>query len=305
MNNPNELLILGCGSATPTSNRFPTSQVLRMRNELFLIDCGEGAQIQMRRNSVRFGQIDHVFISHLHGDHFFGLVGFLSSLHLLDRRKPIHIYGPADLWEVLQLQFKVSGTRLRYPIEFHALNAGKEERILETKKVAVDTLLMHHSIDTWGFKFTEKPKPRNLIKDKLQEYSIPKYVRDQIKNGSDWKRDDGTVIPNEELTTPPPAPKTYAFFSDTAYKAENAELIQGVDLMYHEATFVNDDADRALKTKHSTTLQAATMAQKANAKKLIIGHFSARYDDVIELVDEARTIFQETYAADEGQHFEF
>ncbi len=305
MNNPYELLILGCGSATPTSNRFPTSQILRMRDELFLIDCGEGAQIQMRRNDVRFGQIDHIFISHLHGDHFFGLVGFLSSLHLLDRRKALHVYGPKDLWEVLQLQFKVSGSRLKYPIEFHSLDPNREERILETRKVVVDTLLMDHSIDTWGFKFTEKKKPRNLIKEKLEEYSIPKYIRDQIKGGADRDRGDGTVIPNEELTTAPPDPKTYVFFSDTAYKADNAISISGADLIYHEATFADKDVARADKTKHSTTMNAATMAQKGGVKKLIIGHFSARYDDIDALVKEARTIFTQTFAANEGERFSF
>ncbi|QTN39673.1 ribonuclease Z [Cryomorphaceae bacterium] len=303
MTNENELLILGCGSATPTSSRFPTSQVLRMRDELFLIDCGEGAQIQMRRNGVRFGQIDHVFISHLHGDHFFGLVGFLSSLHLLDRKKTLYLYGPPGLVEILELQFRSSGTRLRYPIEFTPLNPNSEELILETKKVEVRTLKMDHSIDTWGFVFTEKPKLRNLIKSKLEELSIPRYVRDQIKQGSDWDRGDGTVIPNHELTTDPPPIKSYAFFSDTAYVEENAQKVAGVDLMYHEATFAAEDADKAHKTQHSTTLQAATMALKAKAKKLIIGHFSARYDSAEPLVREAKTIFEETVAGQEGGRY--
>lgn len=299
MNSENELLILGCGSATPTSNRFPTSQVLRMRDQLFLIDCGEGAQIQLRRNHVKFGQIDHIFISHLHGDHYFGLIGLLSSFHLLDRRKPLVLFGPAELWSVLEIQFRASGTRLKYEIDFRPLRPKTEEVLLDTKKIRVESLVMKHSIDTWGFLFTEKKKPRNLIKSKIEEYSIPRYLRDQIKDGMDLTREDGQVIPNGELTTPPPPVKQYAFFSDTAYRPDNIERVQEVDLLYHEATFMDEDRDKAVKTLHSTTLQAATLAKKAKAKKLIIGHFSARYDDPDELVKEARTIFENTEAANE------
>lgn len=305
MNSENELLILGCGSATPTSNRFPTSQVLRMRDQLFLIDCGEGAQIQMRRNHVKFGQIDHIFISHLHGDHYFGLIGFLSSLHLLDRRKPLVLFGPPELWSLLEIQFRASGTRLKYEIDFRPLRPNTEEVLLDTKKIRVESLVMKHSIDTWGFLFTEKTKPRNLIKSKIEEYSIPRYVRDQIKDGMDLTREDGVIIPNDELTTPPPPVKRYAFFSDTAYRPDNIDRIQEIDLLYHEATFMDEDSDKALKTLHSTTLQAATLAQKSKAKKLIIGHFSARYDDAEELVKEARTIFENTEAANEGLRINF
>lgn len=305
MNSENELLILGCGSATPTSNRFPTSQVLRMRDQLFLVDCGEGAQIQMRRNHVKFGQIDHIFISHLHGDHYFGLIGLLSSLHLLDRRKTLVLFGPPELWSLLEIQFRASGTRLKYEIDFRPLRPNTEEVLLDTIKIKVESLVMKHSIDTWGFLFTEKSKPRNLIKSKIEEYNIPRYVRDQIKDGGDLTRDDGTIIPNSELTTAPPPIKSYAYFSDTAYRPENIEKVSDADLMYHETTFTDGDRDKAEKTLHSTTLQAATMASKAKVKKLVIGHFSARYDDASELVNEAKSIFEATEAANEGARFTF
>lgn len=298
---PFEVTILGCSSATPTSDRHPSAQVLNVQGRLFLIDCGEGAQIQLRRFGIRIQKIDHIFISHLHGDHFFGLAGLLGTMHLLGRTKEIHIYSPEGLKEILELQNKYSETFLRFQVIHHVLDTKKQELILDTKILSVTTLPLEHRIPCSGFLFCEKQLPRNIIKEKLDELEVPLAYYNSIKAGNDFTKEDGTVIPNELLTKDPPIPRTYAYCSDTCYNEPLIEMIKGADLLYHEATFTVEMTERAKATSHSTAADAGTVASKAGVKKLIIGHFSARYKELEPLLEEAKTVFPETELAIEGR----
>jgi ribonuclease Z len=299
-----ELTILGCNSAIPTSNRFPTAQVLNILEHFFLIDCGEGAQMQLRKYRVKIQKIEHIFISHLHGDHYFGLIGLLSTMHLLGRKEAIHIYANADLEKILELQLKVSDTRLNYQIIFHPLQYNHSEVILDTVHFSVETILLNHRIPCCGFLFKEKELLRSLRKDKLKEFDVPVAAMQSLREGKDFVTESGEIIPNAEITVKPPVPRTYAYCSDTAYNERIIEQIRGVDLLYHEATFAQDKIDRAKETFHSTALQAATIAYKAEVKKLIIGHYSARYLDISPLVNEAKSVFPETIAGEEGLVYE-
>jgi ribonuclease Z len=300
-----KLHILGCHSATPRSVAFPTSQILEVGNELLLIDAGEGMQIQLRKYKHKFNKITHIFISHLHGDHFYGLVGFLSTLRLLGRVKPIHIYAPADLEKLLQLIFEVTKTDINYPLHFHYLTSQKPELILETNKYTVTTIPLKHRIYTNGFLIREQEALRKLNMSAIEQYpQVERWAYHNLKKGKDFVNEDGTVIPNSELTLPPPPPKSYAYCSDTVYKPDIVSQIKNVDLLFHEATFLDEDKDLAQKTLHTTSVQAAEIAKQANVKQLVLGHFSSRYKNEQLFKEQASKIFENTAIAVEGKTFE-
>ena len=296
-----ELTILGCSSATPTSTRNPSAQLLNIAERFFLIDCGEATQIQLRKYKIKFQRINHIFISHLHGDHYLGLMGLLSSMHLLGRTTEMHLYCPAELEEIIELQNKYSRTVFHFNIIFHPHKYIANDLIFEDEKVVVRTILLNHRIPCCGFLFTEKPLLANISKEILKKYHVPVEQILEIKKGADFITSEGELIPNNELVSNKFKPRSYAYCSDTCYDERIIELIHGVDLLYHEATFMNDRLSRAIETFHSTTLQAATIAQKAQVLKLMIGHYSARYKDLQPLLDEAKTIFNNTILAREGE----
>lgn len=298
-----EVTILGSSSATPIYNRNPTSQALNVNERLYLIDCGEGTQQQMLRYDVKPSRIDHIFISHLHGDHYLGLVGLLSSMHLNGRKKELKLFGPEHLLEIINLQLKYSETTLQYPIEFTITNADKVELIVDNEDVTVETIPLDHRIACTGFLFREKKRQRKLLKDKLEELQVPVQYYTSLKKGKDYIAEDGTVYKNETLTIDSEQPKAYAYCSDTIFNPQYFQQINNVNLLYHEATFLHNMLDRAGETFHTTALQAAQIAVQAQAKKLLIGHFSARYKNLDELLDEAKSAFPATELAIEGRTF--
>jgi ribonuclease Z len=298
-----ELTILGSSSATPIFNRNPSSQSLNINERLYLIDCGEGTQQQMLRFDVKASRIDHIFISHLHGDHYLGLVGLLSSMHLNGRTKPLKIFGPPQLKEIVDLQLNYSKTTLQYDMEFKFTSPEKAEIILENQDITVESIPLDHGIACTGFLFREKKRMRKLLKDKLASLNIPVEYFSALKKGADYVAPDGTVYKNDSMTTDSDQPKTYAYCSDTLYNEMYFKQISNVTLLYHEATFLNNMLDRAKDTRHTTALQAGEVAIKTNAKKLLIGHFSARYKTLNELLDEARSVFPDTELAVEGKTF--
>ncbi|MBI5219990.1 MAG: ribonuclease Z [Bacteroidia bacterium] len=291
--------ILGSSSALPTSQRFPTAQVLNISEQFYLIDCGEGTQIQLRKFKIRINKINHIFISHLHGDHFFGLFGLISTFNMLDRKNDLHIYGPPELEQVLSWQTDFFDY-LFYKIIFHKLDCSHHRIIYETDKITVETIPLKHRIPTCGFLFKEKPKPRNIIKSAIEKYNLSIKEIVNIKNGADHILQNGDVIPNRELTLLPPQSKSFAYCSDTLYKEDIIPIIHGVDLLYHEATYTHDMEHRAKETFHSTARQAATLALNAHVKQLLLGHFSARYKKIDEVVNEAISVFPNTLAAEDG-----
>ncbi len=295
-----ELTILGASSAIPLTNRYPSSQFLTLASRHFLIDCGEGTQVRLRANNIGFSRIDRIFISHLHGDHFFGLAPLLSTLHLLDRQKELHIYSPKGLKEAIQQQMKLQGSWLKYPVIFHNLQTDSFQNIYEDERVTVHSFPLKHSIDCFGFWFREKEKPRKMLKSAIEKYNIPPAEIRQIKNGKDWTDEDGNIIPNQELTTDPSSPLSYAYCTDTAPIDELQDYLHAPDLLYHEATFMEEHRKRAVQTNHSTARDAAQMALNVNAKQLMIGHFSVRYHDLDPLLEEARSVFPNTLLAGEG-----
>jgi ribonuclease Z len=298
-----ELTILGSSSAIPTSEKYPTAQVLKTPGRFFLIDCGEGTQIQLRRRKIGFGKIRHIFISHLHGDHFYGLIGLISTLNLMGLKNDIHIYSPSQLKEVIQPQLDFIKGDMQFNVIFHPLNFKKPERIYEDKKMEVFSFPLKHSINCSGFLFREKQKEANIKKASIKKYQIPIAQIKEIKQGADFITSEGNAIPNHELTIPPPQPRSYAFCSDTAYFPPLVETIRGVDLLYHEATFTEELRAWADKTYHSTAMDAAKIANMAGAGKLLIGHFSSRYEDDEVFITEARAIFSNTEAAVEGKSY--
>lgn len=299
-----QLTILGSSSATPVRNRFPSSQLLNINEKLFLIDCGEATQIQLLRYGLKASRIDHIFISHMHGDHYFGLPGLLSTLHLNGRTRPLHLYGPPELMEIVRLTLDYSETQLRYPLEFYHVDAREPMQVLETTEITVETIIMNHRIPCTGFLFREKPRLPNIRREKIAELQIPPPAIAAIKHGEDFTLPDGRVISNEELTIPPRPSRAYAYCSDTLVKPDIIPQITGVDLLYHEATFTSDMLERAGETFHSTAAQAAGIALEAGVKKLIIGHFSARYRELSSLLEEARAVFPATDLAKEGEVFQ-
>lgn len=298
-----DLTILGSSSATPTSKRFPTAQLLNIAERFFLIDCGEGTQIQLRRYHIRFQRINHIFISHLHGDHYLGLMGLLSSLHLLGRKNPLHIYHPPGLRTIIELQLEMSGTVLNYTIEWHEHDLENPKLIFEDQLLSVETIILNHRIPCCGFIFREKPRMYSLDKDSLAFHQVPRSQFLQIKNGGDAVLEDGRVIPNHLLTRGRPHARSYAFCSDTRFDKRVIEAVKGVDLLYHEATFLHELLDRAKQTYHSTALEAGSVAREAGVGRLLIGHFSVRYMDLLPLLAEARAEFPDTLLAEEGNSF--
>jgi ribonuclease Z len=296
-----ELTILGCSSATPTSSRNPTAQLLNIAERFFLIDCGEGTQMQLRKYHIKFQRINHVFISHLHGDHYFGLIGFLSSMHLLGRIADLNLYCPGELQEILEIQLKHSQTWLNYKIVYHPHRYKNEELLFEDDKVEVRSIVLNHRIPCSGFIFKEKQIPGNISKEVVKKYKLKVDEIMRIKKGADHTLEDGTFIPNSQMITNKFPPRSYAFCSDTIYSEEIIPFIKNTDLLYHEATFMHDMLDRAKQTYHTTALQAGMIAQKAEVKQLMVGHYSARYKDLDPLLQEAKTVFENTILAKEGE----
>jgi ribonuclease Z len=282
----------------------PTSQVLEIKNHMFLIDCGEGTQVQLRKNKLRFSKINHVFISHLHGDHFYGLIGLISTFSLLNRQTDLYVYGPKGVKEIILLQLKLSNSWTGYNLYFHELESEEPQVIFEDDKVKVTTLPLKHRVYTNGFLFEEKPDLRKLNPDAVKRYGIETCYYHKIKQGSDITLDNGTVIPNTELTFNPPAPKSYAFCSDTMYTEDIVPLLQNVDALYHESTFLESEKHLCERTMHATAMQAASIAVQANAGQLILGHFSTRYDSIEYFKQEAKTVFSNVVLADDGKVFE-
>ena len=299
------LTILGCYAATPRTITNPTSQLLEIRNRLFLIDCGEGTQVQLRKSKIKFSRINHIFISHLHGDHMYGLVGLISTFMLLNRQTDLHVYGPRGIKEIILLQLRFSNSFTGYNLYFHELTSTESEVVFEDEKVIVKTIPLKHRIYTNGYLFQEKIGDRKLNVDAVQNHNIDKCYYQKIKNGKDITMDDGTVIPNDELTFDPIPTKSYAFCSDTMYDESIVPLIKNVDVLYHETTFLESEADKALKTMHSTAKEAATIALKANVKQLMLGHYSTRYENIELFKQEAENIFPNVLLADDGKTFEF
>lgn len=300
---PFELTILGSSSALPTSDRYPTAQVLNVLGRFFLIDCGEGTQIQIRRQKIGFGRISHIFISHLHGDHFYGLIGLLSTFNLLGLKNDIHIYSPSELKTLLQPQLNHLKAGLQFNIIFHPLNFKKPQQIYTDKKVEVLSFPLKHSTPVCGFLFKEVQKQPNIKKEYIKQYQIPIAEIKNIKAGADFKTASGEIIPNSRLTIAPPKPRSYAFCTDTVFLPEISAIIKNVDVLYHEATFTEKLKEWAQRTMHSTAREAAEMARLANAGKLLIGHFSARYKTVSEFEEEARAVFKNTEAATDGKTY--
>lgn len=299
-----QVTILGCHSATPRVNAHPTAQYLQINNRHFLIDCGEGTQRQMRKYKVGFSKINHIFISHLHGDHFFGLIGLIATYGILNREKELHIYGPKGIKEVTKLQLKISGSYAKYNLIFHELTSTESELIFEDDKVIVKTIPLKHRIYTNGYLFVEKPKPQKLHINNIKRYDeIDTCDYHNIKAGKDFVLSTGKIIPNSELTIEPEKPKSYAFCSDTMFKPTIVPIIKNVDILYHEATFLKDREDLCKKTKHSTAEQAAIIAKEANVGKLIVGHYSSRYNNTEEFKKEAQTVFKNVELAEVGATF--
>jgi ribonuclease Z len=300
-----KLTILGCYAATPRTLTNPTSQVLEIKNRLFLIDCGEGTQVQLRKNKLKFSKINHVFISHLHGDHFFGLIGLISTFALLGRTNDLHIYGPKGIKEIIDLQLRLSNSWTNYQLFFHELESKKSEIVFEDDKVIVKTIPLRHRVYTNGFLFQEKIGERGLNMKAIQSYEIETCYYQNLKNGKNITLEDGRIVPNEILTFDPIPALSYAFCSDTKYSEDVIPLIENVTVLYHESTFLQSEESLASKTMHSTAKEAAKIALKANANQLILGHYSTRYDSIQLFKEEAETVFKNVLLADDGKSFEF
>ena len=299
-----KLTILGCYAATPRTITNPTSQLLEINNRMFLIDCGEGTQVQLRKNKIKFSKINQVFISHLHGDHFFGLIGLISTFSLLGRTTDLHIYAPKGIKEIILLQLRLSNSWTNYGLYFHELESDESETIFEDEKVLVKTIPLKHRVYTNGFLFQEKTGARKLNMDAVLNYEIESCYYQKIKNGKDIILEDGRIIHNSELTFDPIPPKSYAFCSDTVYYEAVIPIIENVDVLYHESTFLESEESLAQKTLHSTAKEAARIALKANVKQLILGHYSTRYESITLFKEEAETVFPEVLLAEDGKTFE-
>jgi len=300
-----KLTILGCNSAVPTVERHPTAQLLNANERFFLIDCGEGTQVQLRKYQLSFQRINHIFISHLHGDHYFGLIGLINSMHLLGRNKDLHIYGHQELKAIIDLQLAASNTELNYPLFFHPIPEDNEQILFEDELISVRNVLLNHTLKCSGFIFEEKKSKRKISKEKIEKLNIPYEKFNSIKEGADWIDGKGRVVKNDEITIENTPSHSYAFCTDTLYDEALVEKIKGVDLLYHEATFKKELSERAKETGHSTTFDAATIARKAAVKNLIIGHFSQRYRNLDELLFETKITFPNTYLAESGLVLDF
>ncbi|AWU39626.1 ribonuclease Z [Blattabacterium punctulatus] len=293
------LTILGCHSSIPTKKFYPTAQILEMKGFIFLIDCGEGTQVQLRKAKIKFNKIIHIFISHLHGDHFFGLIGLLSTFHLLGREESVNIYAPKGLKDIINTHFKWSYTRIKYCIDYIELSSNKLEKIMENEKIEVYTIPLKHRIYTNGFLFKEKISNRKLNMEeikKIPDINIIHYK--DLKIGKNFKTNEGIIIPNCQLTFDPPKILSYAFCSDTSYYSPIIDHIKYIDLLYHESTFLKTEKIRAINTGHSTANQAAYIAKKAKVKKLILGHYSNRFPNIKDFEKEAKKIFYNVEASE-------
>ena len=300
-----KLTILGCHAAAPTTLFNPSAQLLDIKNHLFLIDCGEGTQVQLRKHKIKFTRINHIFISHLHGDHFFGLPGLIASFRLLGRERELHIYGPKGIKEAITLLLKLGNSWTNYPLLFHELTSDSSEIIFEDEKVSVSTLPLDHRVYTNGFLFREKVGERKLNVEAAKKYKIDKSQFQNIKKGADVILNDGTLLPNKMISHAPSIPKSYAYCSDTAYMPELVKLIKGVDVLYHEATFLETEVLLARKTKHSTAKEAALIALNAEVECLILGHYSSRYKVLDLFKEEASKQFPNVALAEDGKVFQF
>jgi ribonuclease Z len=292
------ITILGNNSALPAFDRHPTAQVVTLDDQLFLVDCGEGTQVQLSKYKIRWGRINYIFISHLHGDHYFGLPGFIHTMGLLNRENDLHLFAPAPLKEILEIQFKAAGSVLPFKLHFYGLHG--EGELVKTDKFRVSCFTTRHRIPCWGFKFEQVKAPRKLNIVKTRIHNVPAVFFDRLKAGDDFVSADGKIILNKLVTDPAPKPKSYAYCADTMYTEELVPKIEGVDIIYHETTYLKDLAERAAARFHATTHQAALIAKKANVRRLLIGHFSSKYDKLDIFEQEAREIFPATDLALEG-----
>jgi ribonuclease Z len=300
-----KLTILGCSSAIPTIDRNPTAQLLNVNERFFLIDCGEGTQVQLRKYQLSFQRINHILISHLHGDHYFGLIGLISSMHLLGRNKELHIYAHKQLKDIVDLQLQASNTELNYPLFFHSLPEDNETIIFEDDNIKISNLILDHSIKCSGFLFEEKRSARKIIQSEVAKHNVPFEKMKSLKDGADWINLHGDIISNDLLTIKNSLPHKYAFCSDTRYNESLIEKIKGVTLLYHETTFMKDLEDRAVQTGHSTTYQAAKIAKDSNVNNLLIGHYSQRYKNFEDLLDETKDIFSNSILSYSGLLIDF
>ena len=295
-----ELNILGCGSAKPTTRHQPTSQLLNVRGKYFMIDCGEGVQTQMQKMGLSMLSIGHIFISHNHGDHIFGLPGLIGTMDLLGRTAELHIHGPQQVGELLDFLQRTYYAEIGYKVLFHPVDTQQHALVYEDRSITVHSIPLRHRLPTAGYLFREKPGLRHIRRDMIDAYQIPVSQINNIKAGASWTTEDGTLIPHERLTTPATPPRSFAYCSDTVYLPELKDIIRGVNLLYHEATYLHERALRAEQTLHTTAVQAATLAKDAEVGKLCIGHFSAAIKDEDALLREARSIFPRTILANEG-----
>lgn len=292
--------ILGCGSALPTTRHLATSQIVDLRDKLYMIDCGEGTQVQMRRMRVRFGRLAHIFISHLHGDHCFGLPGLISTLGMLGRTGELVVHGPKEVETYLRPVMDLFCRGMEFEVRFNPVDTRSHSLVIEDRSLSVYSIPLKHRIPTCGYLFAEKPKEAHIIREMTDFYQVPVRCMKDIKQGQDYVTPEGEVVPNSRLTRPAAPPKRYAFCSDTAYNRSIIPIIEGADLLYHEATFAECDLARAKETFHSTARQAAEIARDAHVKRLVIGHYSARYEDLSELHREAEAVFPGTILGNEG-----
>ena len=301
---PFRVHILGCGSALPTMRHFASSQVVEIRGKQFMIDCGEGTQIQLRRSRIRFTKIGHVFISHLHGDHCFGLIGMISTFGMLGRTAPLHIFAPAALEPMLKAQMDMFCFGLEYRVEFHPVDTTQQAVIYEDRSLTVETIPLEHRVPCCGFLFREKQSLPHIRRDMIDFYQIPVSQINHIKAGADWTDAEGNIVPNHRLVSPADRPRSYAYCSDTRYMPNLHKQLKDVDLLYHEATYSEDSINRAEQYFHSTAAQAAQVAREAHVGRLLIGHYSARYEREEVLLEEARKVFPPTSLTDENQVFD-
>lgn len=297
---PFRVHILGCGSALPTLRHFASSQVVEMRGKLFMVDCGEGTQMQLRRSRIRFTKISAVFISHLHGDHCFGLIGMLSTFGLLGRTAKLDVYGPAPLGDVMWQQMKIFCHDFDYEVVFHDVDTRQQQVVYEDRSLTVETVPLEHRMPCCGYLFREKPTLPHIRRDVLDAYHIPVSQINNIKAGADWVSEDGERVSNSLLVEPADPPRSYAYCSDTRYIPNLASRIKGVSVLYHESTYTEEYVALAEKYMHSTAQQAAMVARDAEAGKLVLGHYSSRCEDEKILLDEAKQIFPDSMLANEG-----
>lgn len=301
---PFKIHILGCGSALPTLQHNASSQIVEIRGKMFMVDCAEGTQIQLRRSKINFQRIQAVFISHMHGDHCFGLIGMISTFGLMGRTAPLAVYGPKALGPVLDMLLKTFCNDYSFSVTFHPVETTENKVVYEDRSLTVETVPLQHRIPCCGYLFREKPTLPHIRRDMIDYYQIPYSQINNIKAGADWTTSEGDVIPNSRLVTPADEPRSYAYCSDTRYIPDLWKTVEGVSTLYHESTYASDYEDRAKMYFHSTSQQAAMVARDAHVGKLLLGHYSARYNDESKLLEEARAIFPNTYLTNEGMTFD-